>query len=150
MLVALAAVHAEEKAKPAYTTESIRGRVVFMADALERLHSVSTLPEAQQRVLALESPEGKLYPLVEDKRGRAFRLDKRLMGVPMELLVRRYEGSPMVQVIRVHTLEKDGKYLLDYWCEICSIPMFELKPCDCCQGPIELRKRKVEGDKVSG
>ena len=27
----------------------------------------------------------------------------------------------------------------DYWCDICSIPMYEIKRCECCQGPIRMR-----------
>lgn len=136
----------DKDAQPGYTTKSLQGRVVFMADALQRLHGVSTVPEAKERIIALETPEGKLCPLVEDKRGRSFRLDERLMGTPMELLVRQHEGSPAIQVIRIHTLEDGKKYLVDYWCDICAITMFELKPCDCCQGPIRLRKREVTDD----
>ena len=62
----------------------------------------------------------------------------------LELLVRRYDGSPVVQVIRVYTRRADGRYELDYWCDICSIPMYELKPCECCQGETRLRERKVD------
>jgi len=153
-LICLAAAQAQaaqeeqqpEKETPSYTTESLRGRVVFMADALERLHGVSTVAESRENTLALETPRGKLYPLVEDKRGHSFRLDDRLMGTPMELLVRRHEGSPAIQVIRMYMLEDGEKFLVDYWCDICSIRMFELKPCDCCQGPVRLRKRKVGED----
>jgi hypothetical protein len=61
----------------------------------------------------------------------------------LELLVRRYADSPAVQVIRVFELAADGKYEIDYWCDICAITMFELKECECCQGPIELRRTKV-------
>jgi hypothetical protein len=131
----------QQSHRPTHETRSIRGRVVWLAEGLHRRYGVRTVPEAQQRVLALETPEGLLYPLVEDVRGRAFRRDERLRDVPVELLVRQYYGSPVVQVIRVYVLKKDGKYELDYWCDICAITMFELKPCDCCQGPIELRAR---------
>ena len=118
-------------------------RVVYLAEALERLHGVKTLPESKSTTLALESPDGALVPLVEDKIGHSFRLDERLMGQPMELLVRQFKGSPAVQVIRIHTLAGEKKFLVDYWCDICSIPMYELKPCDCCQGDVRLRKREV-------
>lgn len=140
------AISAEPDAKPAYTTQSLRGRVVFMAEALERLHGVKSVADAKENTLALETPQGKLYPLVEDKRGHSFRLDKRLMNTPVELLVRRHKGSPAIQVIRIYTLEEGQRWLVDYWCDICSISMFELKPCDCCQGPTRLRKRKVDAD----
>jgi hypothetical protein len=133
-----------EKANDAYTTESLRGRVVWLADALARLYDVRTTQDAKQRVLALETDDGDLVPLVEDRRGRSFRKDERLRDRDVELLVRRYRGVPLAQVIRIHAIKPDGKYLLDYWCDICAISMVELGPCDCCQGPIELRERKVE------
>ena len=59
-------------------------------------------------------------------------------------LVRQYSGAPSAQVIQVFALKKDGKYEVDYWCDICAIAMFELKACDCCQADIELRERKVK------
>ena len=49
----------------------------------------------------------------------------------------------MVQVIQIFAIKPDGLHELDYWCEICAIAMFDLKPCDCCQGPIDLRRRPV-------
>ena len=125
-------------------TEPLRGRVVYMAEALERLHGIKSVVEAKENTLVLETPGGELYPLVEDKRGHAFRLDKRLMGKPMELFVRRRKSIPALQVIRVNTVEKGERFRVDYWCDICAIEMYELKPCDCCQGPIRLRKRKLD------
>lgn len=133
----------KEKSRPKYQTKSIRGRVVWMHEAMAKRHGVKTVPEAAQRVLAVETPDGGLIPIVEDKRGRSFRLDKRLRGIDVELLVRQYEGSPFAQVIQIFALKKDGKYEVDYWCEICAIAMFELKACDCCQADIELRERRV-------
>jgi hypothetical protein len=128
----------------AYDTLSLRGRVVYLAPALEKRFGAKAVPEARERILALESPDGVYTPIFEDVRGRAFRKDARLRGIDLELLVRQYEGSPMVQVIQVFALEDGKKYELDYWCEICAIAMFELKDCDCCQGPIELRRRLVK------
>lgn len=128
---------------PSSETLLLRGRVVWVAEALERLHGIRTVPEASEHQLALETAAGDLHPLVEDIRGRAFRRDARLRGMDAELLVRRHRGSPLVQVIQVFELTENGRSELDYWCEICAIAMFELKACDCCQGPTELRKRPV-------
>ena len=151
-----AAVLADEPAEPestrdaaaepddAHTTESLRGRVVWLSDALERHYGVRTTEDAKERVLVLETEEGELIPLIEDRRGRSFRSDQRLRDRDVELLVQRYRGAPLVQVIRVYAVKPDGKYVLDYWCDICAISMIELGPCDCCQGTIELRERKVE------
>ena len=35
--------------------------------------------------------------------------------------------------------KKTVRQYFDYWCDICSIPMYEIKRCECCQGPIRMR-----------
>lgn len=128
----------------AYESESVRGRVVWLAEAMAEKHGVTVVPEAEKRVLALERADGTLLPLVEDVRGRGFRRDERLRKMDVELLVRRFDDAPFAQIIRVYEIKDGRKYELDYWCEICAIAMYELKACDCCQGPIELRRREVK------
>ncbi len=140
------AAESQDNREAPYVTNTIRGRVVWLADALTRLHGIQTVPEARDRILALETADGQLYPLVEDVRGRAFRYDKRLREMNVELLVRQHRGSPMVQIVRVFELTDKGRFEIDYWCEICSIALFELKDCDCCQGPIELRRQPAKVD----
>jgi hypothetical protein len=137
------------KPRPKYKTELLRGRVVFLAEAMQRRFGAKTVKEAGERILALETAVGTLHPIYEDTRGRAFRSDKRLRDREVTLLVRRYDGSPVVQVIRLFANNKSGLAELDYWCDICAIPMFELKPCDCCQGPIRLREQKAKLPKIS-
>jgi hypothetical protein len=127
-----------------YSTESLRGKVVWTAEALQRLHGIEADPDSEHWSVSLETADGKLHPIVKDARGRGFLLDERLRGREMELFVRRYEGSPFVQVIRIYTLKDGKKYELDYWCDICAISMYELKVCECCQGPIRIRERLVE------
>jgi len=81
---------------------------------------------------------------MEDTRGRSLRIDQRLREMDVELLVRRYEGPPMIQIIRVYERRNDRKYIVDYWCDVCAIVMFQSGPCDCCQAPNRLRKRPVD------
>lgn len=127
--------------KPAFDEVTVRGRVVWAADALARRFGVRAVPESRERLLCLETKDGQLHPLLEDPRGRAFRVDPRLRERDVELLTRRHRGSPLLQIVRVYELAPDGRrFELDYWCEICAIAMYELKPCDCCQGDIELRR----------
>ena len=128
-----------------YTTETLRGRVVWLEDALARGFDVTTEPDAAETTVVLETAERRLWPIVPDTRGRAFAVDERLRGVKLQLLVRRYADAPLVQIIRVFRPKADGiVYEVDYWCDICSIPMYILKPCECCQGPTRLRERAVE------
>lgn len=128
-----------------FELQTHRGKVVYLAEALQRLHNIKSVDEAKERTLAIETAGGTLIPLVEDVRGRAFRADKRLRAMQVELLVRKFKGSPAGQVIRVYELTKEGKFEIDYWCDVCSIAMYELKVCECCQGEIELRRTKVPG-----
>lgn len=130
--------------KRPYTTESLRGRVVWMADALKDRFGIQTDEDAAEALVALEEPDGPLHPIVKDQRGRCFYTDERLRDIDVELFVRRYQGSPMLQVVRIYTIKSGDKYELDYWCDVCSIPMYERKPCECCQGPTRLRERLVE------
>ena len=129
---------------PPFKLETHRGHVVFLNDALAKRFGITTVPEAADRSLALQTAEGTLVPIVEDVRGRAFRVDERLRKPEVEILVRKYQGLPAVQVIRLFEVTKGGKLELDYWCDICAISMVELKPCECCQGETTLRRRKVE------
>lgn len=138
-----AAIRAADPAAPAFTLETIRGRVVWTAEAMARLHGATSVADAAHHGLALETREGRLFPLLEDVRGRAFRVDERLRKMEVELLVRRYPNAPPVQVVNVFEIRKEGKFEIDYWCEVCAIAMFELKFCECCQGETELRKRPV-------
>ena len=137
---------ASDDASPRYTTDHIRGRVVWLAEAVKKLHGVETDPDFAESLVALQTADGQLIPLLKDARGRGFMMDKRLRDRDMELLVRRYQGLPLVQVITVFTLHDGQKFELDYWCDICAISMYELKECECCQGPIRLRERRVSSD----
>ena len=145
--VETSATHSESS-KPASRTQSLRGRAVWLAEALKKKYGIETDRDAIHAVVALETPSG-LLPIVKDFRGRAFYIDERLRDLDLELMVRTYEGSPMIQVVRIYALKDDAKYELDYWCDICSIPMYELKECECCQGPIRMRLRLAEKTAVS-
>ena len=130
----------------AYTTETVHGRVVWLDEALKRLYDVTTEAEAAETAVVLEMADGRLLPIVPDVRGRAFMVDARLRNVELELLVRRYAGVPMIQVIRMFRTTPEGRFEIDYWCDVCAIPMFILKACECCQGPTRIREQKVDAD----
>jgi hypothetical protein len=127
-----------------YTTERLRGKVVWLDEALKRLYNITSEPDAEKTQVALEMADGKLWPLVPDTRGRSFVVDERLRDVELELLVRRYAKAPLIQVIRVLKPSKAGLLEVDYWCDICAIPMYILKPCECCQGETRLRERPLD------
>ena len=118
--------------------ELFRGQVVMLRDALKR-RGIASRSEIDGQVV-LETPEGELIPIVPDWRGRAFFQDKRLRDRKVELVGFRKPGIPYLQVLMIFTFDEQGqRQYTDYWCDICSIPMYEIKPCDCCQGDVRLR-----------
>ncbi len=127
-----------------YITEKLRGKVVWLDEALKRLRNITSEPDAEKTQVVLETADGTLWPLVPDTRGRAFLLDERLRNVEFELLVRRYDKVPFIQVIRIRKPTDKGLVEVDYWCDICAIPMYILKPCECCQGETRLRERPLD------
>ena len=127
-----------------YTTERLRGKVVWLDEALKRLYNITSEPDAEKTQVVLEMADGTLWPIVPDTRGRSFVVDERLRNVDLELLVRRYAKAPLIQVIRVLKPTPEGLLEVDYWCDICAIPMYILKPCECCQGETRLRERPLD------
>jgi hypothetical protein len=118
--------------------ELFRGKVVPLADALKR-RDIQTAEEMDDHVV-LETDAGDLIPILADWRGRAFYQDQRLRDRKVELVGFRREGLPYLQILMVFTFDDEGqRQYTDYWCDICSIPMYEIKPCECCQGETRLR-----------
>jgi hypothetical protein len=138
------ATDAKPKTDPKHTTETLRGRIVWLGEALKERYGIEGDADAAQSQIALATTDDRLVPLVKDNRGRGFWIDPRLRDFDLELTVRRFEGSPVVQVVRVYTIREGRAYELDYWCDTCSIPMYELKDCECCQGPTRFRERLVD------
>ncbi len=139
-----AGLPAEEPASPPAITGKVprklyRGSVVAVHAALER-QGVKAYSEELRGQYALETSSGELLPILPDWRGRAFYQDERLREREVWLVGFRKPGHPYLQVLTIYTLDEDGRpQFTDYWCDICSIPMYEIKPCDCCQQEIRLR-----------
>lgn len=130
----------DEQAEADETPEKklFTGEVVNLQKALAERGVEASEEFADQYVL--KTPDGELIPIVPDWRGRAFYQDERLRNRKVELVGYRREGLPYLQVLMVFTFDEDGQRMYtDYWCDVCSIPMYELKKCNCCRGPIRLR-----------
>jgi len=69
-----------------------------------------------------------------------------LRGKDMQILARRYQQQPLIQILRVCEFDEGKRYEVDYWCDVCAIVMYETGPCACCQDDNRLRKRLVEKD----
>jgi hypothetical protein len=129
---------AADRPAAAAAKQIFRGQVVILREALKR-RGIASNDEFDRQVV-LETPDGELIPIVPDWRGRAFFQDERLRNRKVELVGSRRAGVPYLEVLMVFTFDEKGqRQYTDYWCDLCAIPMYELKPCDCCQGDIRLR-----------
>jgi hypothetical protein len=127
--------------KPTPPKKLFKGQVVFVRTALKK-RGIQVAPEMKEQAV-LETADGELIPIAADWRGRAFYQDKRLRDRKVELVGYRQKGIPYLQVLGIYMIDKSGKREeMDYWCDICSIPMYEIKDCECCQGEIRLRFRE--------
>jgi hypothetical protein len=142
--IAIASAGDEVPSAPTPVKRLFRGQVVRVPEALERA-GVKAYSEELKDQVALETPDGELLPILPDWRGRAFFQDERLRNRKVELVAYRRKNVPYLQVLQVFTFDEKGRrQYTDYWCDICSIPMYELKPCDCCQEDIRLRFQPQE------
>ena len=123
--------------------ELFSGKVVLLQDALKR-RGVKALDEVKAQAV-LETDAGELIPIVPDWRGRAFFQDERLRDRRVDLVATRQKAAPYLQVLMIFVFDEKGtRHYMDYWCNVCSIPMYEIKPCDCCQADILLRLQRQE------
>ena len=132
----------DSTAKPttadASSQELFRGKVVFVREALAR-RKIEAREEFDKQV-ALETESGELIPIVPDWRGRAFFQDEHLRNRAVELVGKRAKGVPYLQVLIIFTFDEKGtRQYTDYYCDTCGFAIYEIKPCECCQGPVHLR-----------
>lgn len=128
----------KEKSKAEPPRRLYRGKVVLAQEALKK-RGVKVADEMKDQAV-LETLDGDLLPIAADWRGRAFFQDKRLRNRRVDLVGYQRPGIPWLQVLIVYVVnEKGEREVMDYWCDICAIPMYEIKDCECCQGPIRLR-----------
>jgi hypothetical protein len=131
------------KRKPELPKKLFEGKVVLLEEAFKR-RDIAAFDEMKKQAV-LETTDGRLIPIIADWRGRAFFQDKRLRNRRVQLVGFQPEGMPYLKVLIIYTFDKkQTRQYTDYWCDICSIPTYEIKPCDCCQMPIRLRYQPQE------
>lgn len=128
----------EQEAEP--KRELYRGTVLWAQDALKK-RGIKVADEMKNQAV-LVCKNGEIIPIAADWRGRSFFQDEKLRNREVELVGYRRPRLPYLQVLIVYTFNSKGvREETDYWCDVCSIPMYEIKECECCQGPIRLRFR---------
>jgi hypothetical protein len=129
--------------KPADKSQTFKGHVVSL-DKLLKKEDVKLDADTVSTWLALQTEDGKVYPLVKDSAARMFFKDARLLNRPMQLTGRLVAGGALLQVLGVQSIVKGQLCDIYYWCDICTIRSHELGICDCCGGKTELREVPVK------
>ena len=133
----------DDAKKPLPPTVLLTGIVKTVDEAEATRLGFAPVQSRREQTPVFYDLDNQPHELHQDVRGRSFRKDKRLCNRPVIITVRKDSLTGPLRVVRVYVLDDDQAKHLDYWCEICAIALYELKACDCCQGDIELRLRKV-------
>lgn len=128
---------------PGTTILELDGQAVFLGPALQKKLGREMLDAAFDHAVALQTADGKLFPILPTESGLFFYRDPRVRDRPVRIKGRWHDDLKMLEVIDRYTLIDGKPNEVYYWCEICAIQMYHQKDCDCCQGPIELREHPV-------
>lgn len=127
---------------PAPEHQTYSGKVISLASAAD-LQGAALDKDAAPHWLALETKDGRLYPLFKDAGARMFFKDKKMLDRPVQLTGRMLKGSPILQVFSVRTVIENKLHEPYYWCDVCKIKRFEPNACDCCGDPLEFREEPI-------
>lgn len=122
---------------------TLDGEAVLYGPALRKRLKLELVDDSLDKVVAYETKDGRLIPILPTEAGLFFLRDERVRNKPMRITARLHHNESALEVITFHSLVDGKPNEIYYWCEICSIQMYHLKDCDCCQGPIELREHPV-------
>jgi hypothetical protein len=129
--------------KGEFKTQHYSGKVQPMAPLLEK-QGVKLDADAAEHWLALVAEDGKVYPLLKDEGCRMFFMDKTLLDRPMRLTGRVVGDTQFLQVVKVHSVLKGKLHDIFYWCDICSIRVYEPGNCPCCGDPTVLKEEALK------
>jgi hypothetical protein len=106
------------------------------------------LEHAQGDQPVLRTPSGQRVVLEGDEDSLKVLRDKRLVGRELEILgtrlnASRFRAGPFYQK-NILVIERGKKYLVTYWCDVCSIRSYTPGPCACCQQETQLDLRPVD------
>ena len=106
------------------------------------------LVQRENQPPAIETAEHKWIVLDGDGTTEHVLHDKRLAGEDFEALG-HFTSADHFQVDPAYThslhVLKDGKrFMVTYWCDVCSIRQYEPGPCMCCQRETNLDLRELD------
>ena len=123
---------------------TLRGRVVCLAELLHDRHG-ALLPTSHDHLWAFQADDGRVYTLLRTHFSEAIWLDERIRARQLELKARLFPGTQVLEVQRIRSIVRGVVQDLYYYCDICHIQSVTPEQCACCQGPVELVEKPLEG-----
>lgn len=123
---------------------TLRGRVVCLAELLHDRHG-ALLPTNHDHLWAFQAEDGRVYTLLRTHFSEAIWMDERIRARQLELKARLFPGAQAIEVQRIRSIQRGVVQDLYYYCDICHIQSVTPEQCACCQGPVELVEKPLEG-----
>lgn len=127
----------------------VRGRLVCLAEEMRDRHGAE-VPPVHDHVPGIRAEGAKdgateYFTILRTPIAEGLFVDDRFKKVELVLGGRRFPGTAIIEVTRSRWV-RDGKlHDVYYWCDVCSIQGVNPASCACCQAPVELREKVVEG-----
>ena len=100
------------------------------------------LRQETDKAPVIQTPDVKSYTVSGDDFTKAQMADSKLNGREMEL-EGRFTGPGHFEATKLYTVKDGKRYVITYWCDICSIRTHMPGRCMCCQVPTELQELPV-------
>lgn len=119
---------------------SLEGVVRSMAE-IAKDRKISSDSEPLAGLMALETKEGRVIPILSDEGGRMFYLDSAMRGKQVRLKLIERPDFPVAEVTQSEVMHEGRWRVPQYYCDVCTIAVRYPQVCLCCQGPMEFRYR---------
>jgi hypothetical protein len=128
--------------KTAPETVTVQGKVLMLADAL-KARGLGLAPDVDPiaKQVVILGKDGTITPLLSDETSRALFVDPRLRNRNAQIVGRRFDGLPYLQVVTIEVEDEGRLRTPEYFCEVCTISVRDPQICPCCQGPMELQMK---------
>ena len=122
----------------------LQGRVVCLPEEMHRLYQTD-LPTNHQHIYGFRTTNGICYTLLRTKLSEALFADQRVREKELLLTGRVLPQTQIFDVTAMKSVRNGVVYDLYYYCDICAIRTIAPGPCVCCQAPVELVEKPLEG-----
>jgi len=123
---------------------TLRGRVVCLAEEMHRLHGAD-LPTDHPHVFGFKTTDGKYHTLLRTKLSEGLFVDEELRKRELILKGRLFPDSQVFEMSSIRSVKNGVVCDVFYWCDVCAIQTLKPGECMCCQAPVVLKEKRLDG-----